>query len=246
MFDTNFWNSIIHGNTIIEGGQESRTCFGNIRDQANNIFGNTAGCLFGITKPDSVDPLLDSIDNNGGSTLTYALMSGSPAIDAGSPQFASPIDQRGFARPLDAPDIGAFEVTSGKINRVAHEADLVIDGGCPSNCSLRGAIESAFQGDTVLIPPGSYTVDTELVIDKDLNLTGYGENRTFIQAGSSQDIADHRVITIGVGVGSGETVNLSHLTVRWGRVDRERGRNIQLFNARPPPFYGSTQQGPPQ
>jgi hypothetical protein len=69
-----------------------------------------------------VDPLLDpsGLQQNGGPTLTVALQSGSPAIDAGDstvcaaprPKGLGGIDQRGyprFAPGEDLCDIGAFE-----------------------------------------------------------------------------------------------------------------------------------------
>jgi hypothetical protein len=63
-----------------------------------------------------VDPLLGPLRVNGGPTATFALLAGSPAIDAGDPAGCPPTDQRGVARPQDgdltgtaACDIGAFE-----------------------------------------------------------------------------------------------------------------------------------------
>jgi hypothetical protein len=65
------------------------------------------------------DPRLGPLQNNGGSTHTHALLSGSPAIDAGAPagcvdDLDLPLtnDQRGFKRPVPAGgscDIGAYE-----------------------------------------------------------------------------------------------------------------------------------------
>ena len=93
-----------------------------------NLIGNGAG-MSGITNGDAngnqvgtplnpIDPKLGSLALNGGTTLTHALLPGSPAIDQGN---ATGTDQRGFARPVDNPaianatsgngaDIGAFEV----------------------------------------------------------------------------------------------------------------------------------------
>lgn len=59
-----------------------------------------------------VDPLLGPLADNGGPTLTHALLPGSPAIDAGNPAIQNPpaADQRGFARIYGpAIDIGAVE-----------------------------------------------------------------------------------------------------------------------------------------
>jgi hypothetical protein len=59
------------------------------------------------------DPSLGPLANNGGPTLTHALLAGSPAIDKGSNPSALTTDQRGvgFVRTAAAAiDIGAFEV----------------------------------------------------------------------------------------------------------------------------------------
>jgi predicted outer membrane repeat protein len=58
------------------------------------------------------DPLLGPLAANGGSTLTRALMPGSPARDAGAASLILS-DQRGFPMAGDAPDVGAFEVQAG-------------------------------------------------------------------------------------------------------------------------------------
>ena len=56
------------------------------------------------------DPLLDFLGNNGGPTLTHALLSGSPAINAGNNDGAPITDQRGYARIVSGIiDIGAYE-----------------------------------------------------------------------------------------------------------------------------------------
>lgn len=61
-----------------------------------------------------IDPLLGPLADNGGTTLTHALLPGSPAINMGDPGFSGPpdFDQRGepFARVYGAAiDIGAYE-----------------------------------------------------------------------------------------------------------------------------------------
>ncbi|HSA99886.1 MAG TPA: choice-of-anchor Q domain-containing protein, partial [Anaerolineales bacterium] len=60
------------------------------------------------------DPVLGPLAGNGGSTQTMALLSGSPAIDAGNEASCPATDQRGVTRPQPAGgacDIGAYEYT---------------------------------------------------------------------------------------------------------------------------------------
>ena len=68
----------------------------------------------------SGDPLLDSLADNGGGTLTHALLPGSPAIDAGDPATCLPTDQRSIVRPQGARcDIGAVEAPPQSILALA-------------------------------------------------------------------------------------------------------------------------------
>ena len=56
------------------------------------------------------DPKLGPLADNGGDTLTHALLPGSPAIDAGG-DCDEPFDQRGVPRPQGpACDIGGYEL----------------------------------------------------------------------------------------------------------------------------------------
>ncbi|MHB8522454.1 MAG: choice-of-anchor Q domain-containing protein [Limisphaerales bacterium] len=59
-----------------------------------------------------INPLLGRFANNGGPTMTMALLPGSPAIDAGDNAACPLTDQRGIPRPLPPGgvcDIGAYE-----------------------------------------------------------------------------------------------------------------------------------------
>ncbi len=77
----------------------------NMTGITNGTQGNQIGTF---TTP--IDPKLGTLGNNGGSTKTIALLTGSPAINAGDPSITTP-DQRGFAR-VGLADIGAFEYYS--------------------------------------------------------------------------------------------------------------------------------------
>ena len=103
------------------------------------------------------------------------------------------------------------------------------DGSCdPDDCSLRGTIARAEDGDSIITPAGTYTLtlDAELGIDKDLTLTGAGPGGTIIQASSvnpvlSPDdpgVADFRVFNI-----TGGTVAISGVTIRHGKTSGDGG-----------------------
>ena len=73
--------------------------------------------------PDTIasDPLLGPLQDNGGFTLTHALLAGSPAIDTGNNTANLDFDQRGpvFIRVSGAAaDIGAFEVQAASIDHI--------------------------------------------------------------------------------------------------------------------------------
>ncbi len=65
--------------------------------------------------------MLGPLQDNGGPTFTHNLLSGSPAIDTGDPNFVPPpsTDQRGYPRVSNSRiDIGSLETTpisNGKI-----------------------------------------------------------------------------------------------------------------------------------
>ncbi|HEY6637286.1 MAG TPA: choice-of-anchor Q domain-containing protein [Solirubrobacterales bacterium] len=117
-----FRNTIIAGNHDISPPAvgEAPDCGGTLISHGHNLIGDRTGCGFAPRGGDktNVNPRLGPLGNNGGSTFTYALLAGSPAIDGGGAG-AAPTDQRGVRRR--APDIGAYErATCGGIvvNRV--------------------------------------------------------------------------------------------------------------------------------
>jgi hypothetical protein len=171
-------NTIIAGNfhgsgllrTDVDGALDSTSSFNLIGDGTgmsgitNSSNGNQVG-----TSVTPIDPRLGLLTNNGGPTLTHALLSGSPAIDAGNssvvtnPPFTGPpfTDQRGgsFNRIADGDgnttaivDIGAYELqgilTVDKVTppagRVSGGQQIVLAGGFAnlSTVTMGGAAAS--------------------------------------------------------------------------------------------------------
>jgi len=112
-------NSMVAGNSASTLGQD---CYGTVNSQGYNLVQNTASCSFISATGDitGTNPWLGALQNNGGSTLTHALLIHSPAINAGNPTGCQDnngttlaTDQRGLLRPFGGRcDIGSFEYQS--------------------------------------------------------------------------------------------------------------------------------------
>ena len=98
-------------NSILACSGSNSNAYGNITDDGYNMSSDGSAALFASGKSfNYTDPLLGPLADNGGSTLTMALLANSPAIDFGDPANFPATDQRGFLRPAGAGvDIGAFE-----------------------------------------------------------------------------------------------------------------------------------------
>ncbi|MBI3849481.1 MAG: hypothetical protein HY298_04205 [Verrucomicrobia bacterium] len=97
-------------NTIVAGSSAGTNASGAITDGGNNISSDLSCNLTNVGSLNNTDPRLGPLADNGGPTLTKALLQNSPAIDAGNSAVALPTDQRGSPR-FGACDIGAFEMT---------------------------------------------------------------------------------------------------------------------------------------
>src|SRR5207302_3007791 len=113
-------NNFQIGNTILNEGHASANIYNNssgvVMSHGYNLSSDDAfGILTGPGDQIETNPMLGPLQNNGGHTLTHALLPGSPAIDAGNPNFTPPasFDQRGpgFLRIVGGRiDKGSFEV----------------------------------------------------------------------------------------------------------------------------------------
>ena len=107
------------GDTVLNAGASGGTIFNNggtVTSLGYNLASDDGGgVLTGTGDQINTDPVLGPLQDNGGPTFTHALLPGSPAIDAGHPNFTPPPfnDQRGtgYPRMLNGRiDIGSFEV----------------------------------------------------------------------------------------------------------------------------------------
>jgi hypothetical protein len=121
----NALNTIVAGNTAATSGPDLR---GSFTSQGHNLIGkgdSSTGFVNGVNGDQvgsiasPLDPKLGPLQNNGGLTLTMALLTGSSAINAGDDSVTgNPLDlatdQRGAGFPRKVGthvDIGAFEFT---------------------------------------------------------------------------------------------------------------------------------------
>jgi predicted outer membrane repeat protein len=95
--------------TIIANNSDEN-CAEPLNSSGNNLDDDSTCGLNELSDINNEDPLLGPLADNGGPTLTHALLEGSPAIDTGGDVVCQATDQRGVPRPQGpACDIGAFE-----------------------------------------------------------------------------------------------------------------------------------------
>jgi len=112
--------SLLIKNTLIANPLADGNCYGTIISLGNNLSSDGSCGLSPSTDIVTFNAGLGALRDNGGETLTHALISGSPAIDAGETLEYPPTDQRGVSRSFGVSfDIGAYEsTTSGNVSWV--------------------------------------------------------------------------------------------------------------------------------
>jgi CSLREA domain-containing protein len=147
-------NSLVAGNMVNSSGQATPLqpdCSGIFSSLGHNLVGDRqspacAGLADGVNgdlvgdslSGSAIDPKLGPLADNGGATSTHALLTGSPAIDAGSRAppggdggACAPLDQRGVSRPQGSRcDIGAYELAAPPI--IDDISPSSVEAGSPS------------------------------------------------------------------------------------------------------------------
>jgi hypothetical protein len=144
----------------------------------------------------SGNPNLGPLANNGSSTLTHALLAGSPAIDAGNNATCLATDQRGISRPLDG------------------------NGDSSAVCDI-GAVEASGAGTpTVQFSQASYTANEgigtsqSIVLTRSGNLNNASQVQVSLNGGTASAGTDYssagfpKTVTFGNGVVS-QTVSIT-------------------------------------
>ncbi len=173
-----------------------------------------------------LDPSLGPLGNNGGPTLTHALLPSSPALNAGNPNTSGipATDQRGPGFPrvqLGRIDMGAFEAECfGSITVVSTN-----DNGAGT---LREALNDVCAGGTITFDPalnGQIITLTsgQLAVTKDVSIVGPGPGQLTVRRSSAGGTPAFRLLAVNNGV----TATVSGLTLSNGNsADGGGVRNV--------------------
>jgi predicted outer membrane repeat protein len=228
---------------------------GSFTTQGHNLIGNV-GVATGFTHgvqgdlvgyaASPLDPLLAALADNGGPTLTHALLPGSPAIEAGNTSGVPAADQRGAPRVLDGntdgiaiSDIGAVEhfdpswlfVDSFEDTADANPGDGVV-ADANGKRTLRAAIMEANAhagADTIVLAAGQYELSLvgsgeDAAATGDLDIT---QNLTIIGSGADSVIIDANQIDRVFDILSGGSLQLTGMTLTGGLTDLGGGLRVR-------------------
>jgi CSLREA domain-containing protein len=163
-------------NTLVAYNGTLGDCAGPISSAGHNLEYNLApnGNTCSLTATGDLTgtaPMLGSFQNNGGKTYTYALLLGSPAINAGTNAGCPATDQRGVTRPRGPScDIGAYEANQQPValaDSYATNEDTVLVVGQPgvlsndtdpdSDAITASLVSQPLHGVLTLNPNGSFS-----------------------------------------------------------------------------------------
>jgi hypothetical protein len=120
-------------NTLLTGGQANGSANNCGVAPSSNGYNLDSGNTCGLTATGDLtntNPLIGVLQNNGGRTLTHALMQASPAINQGTNTGCPATDQRGVSRPQGSTcDIGAYESVMPNLSSMNPSTATVGDPG---------------------------------------------------------------------------------------------------------------------
>jgi predicted outer membrane repeat protein len=129
-------NSIFYKNTAGNSQKIKQQTNKQLTDAGNNLqyphkLTNNSSDVNVTAKITIADPKLGPLQDNGGSTLTHALLKGSPAINKGTSTGAPTTDERGYKRDSQ-PDIGAYEYGAKSLSKTSVVGALSLRSNEPS------------------------------------------------------------------------------------------------------------------
>jgi uncharacterized repeat protein (TIGR01451 family) len=210
-------NTIVAGNYRGSGTSTPDDIQGNVAPSSSfNLVGTGGNGGLTIANGNQVNvanPGLGALANNGGTTPTHALLTGSPALDAGSNSLlpsdtfdvdgdgvtAEPLstDQRGagYLRVADSADAN----TTQTVDIGAYEAQVSVEDIANKSTNEDTPLSFSFNvGDASIISTVTATSsNTTLVPNSGLSITGSGSTRT-LQITPAADLSGSTTITVTV------------------------------------------------
>lgn len=222
-------STLLSGNA--DAGGQAPDCAGSYVSAGHNVVQAAAGCVLGgaDTHAEIVgqDPRIGLLADNGGATLTHALLLGSPAIDHSDNPTCPAADQRGVARPQgSACDTGAYEAepTAPPEEGVLYVAP---GGSNDSDCltpataclTIGGALGKASPGNAIRVAAGIFAERLNIAIN--ITISGAGPGATIIDgsaAGSVVTIAAGDVRIAHIGIRNGQAIGAGGGIANFGRL----------------------------
>ena len=169
-------NTLVAANTVGAGGS-GPDLSGTFASQDYNLIGNTSGAAFtGTTTHNitNVNALLGPLGNNGGPTLTHALLDCSPALNAGNNALA--LDQNNSPLLTDQRSIGFNRVSNGTVDIGAFERQATAPALFVEGTSL-AAVDSV----TLVRGPFALTANNNFSSDKRTRIVFFATDLGFTQ-----------------------------------------------------------------
>ena len=217
------WGNLSITNNIFanstSGGDCVRDMIGGTVNGSNNLIEDGSSCSTGSFV--NGDPLLGPLSDNGGPTLTMALLPGSPAIDAGTAVCVS-TDQRGVTRPQGAAcEIGAYEYEyQPVIYHVKWNANGANNGisWADAFTSLQSALAVASSGDEIWVAAGTYKptegMDRTISFNLKSGVALYGGFAGMETSRSQRDVQTNVTILSGdLGITSDNSDDSYHIVI---------------------------------
>jgi hypothetical protein len=237
------------GNTILKaslaGPNLLSLASGAITSRGYNLSDDSgAGFLTATGDQINTDPILGPLRDNGGTTLTHAPLSNSPALDRGKDMDATARDQRGGQRPVtyaasitppaggDRSDIGAVELLPGVIptsavSRKSHgdagtfDVNLPLTGGVGVECRSGGATE---EYQVVLSFGSPVTFSSAAVNDGAGSVSSVSGSGTNVVTLHLTNVANAQRITLAL-FGVNDSANTGDVGVRMGMLLGDTNNN---------------------
>lgn len=247
-------NTIVAGNNALVGGFDLAGTFSSLGYNLIGTSGSTAGFIDGFngdivgTNSQRIDPALSVLQDNGGPTLTHALLAGSRAIDAGDNTDGVSIDQRGATRPTDTTsDIGAFEIVTPTIS-ISDVSQVETNSGTTvfeivvslsnanvdvvtvdyetSNGTATAGVDYAFTTGRVTFSPGETTQIIEVIVNGDTDVEDH--ETFFVNLFNSVGAVIGDSQSVGTILNDEASITISDVTALEGPVGTTTSFNFEV------------------